>query len=302
MTLRIVAVNSIHVDNTLNVSRGGNPITPQDVASLSDDIKANGLLEEIGVIHIDNAEWIDAARHKELLARGFDWILIYGFRRYRACELAGFTSIKVSELGENVSLAEAELANIAENWGRKPPNEYDLAVACHRFATVHGLKVSTIAQRTQKSVRYIEEAITLVSKLSPALLQLYKANCTRAMRRKMLELAVMESDNAVNDRERYSLQEDQWRQMEMAEVQAAQKDPDVGKLAPVPARPGLSKTSGTARNLASRSDWTRFAERLIVATQWWDGLRWHPMTDEARAAFRSAARWSVNPDEEMPFK
>lgn len=300
---RVVPLASIHVDNTLNVSRGGNPITPQDVAALSDDIKTNGLLEEIGVIHIANALWITPEKHDELENLGFVWLLIYGFRRHKACELADFTNVKVSELGEHVSLVEAELANIAENWGRKAPNEYDLAVACHRFATVHGLKVSVIAQRTQKSAKYVEDSIAIVSNVAPSILQIYKADCTKSMRRKLLTLIGLKGD-WVNQRERFEAQEEQWKAWEQAESQAVHTDPDGGKLAPVPNRTGLARTNGSSgpKTLASRSDWTRFAERLVIATQWWDGMRWRQMTDETRAAFRSAARWSVSPSEDMPLK
>lgn len=223
--MMILSIASIHVDDTINVSRGGRPITDNDVSDLAMDIKEHGLLEEVGVIRIHHASWLTEEQIEELVAAGKSWLLIYGFRRLKACQLIGFRDVKVAEVGTDVTLAQAELANVAENWGRRQPTDYDLMMACARFVNVHKTPVTEIALRTQKTIKYVEESVHIVKRVDPLLLQHYRANCSRDVRRKMLELANIDG---VSDYERHQKQNAHWEALESAAAQERRTDPNAG--------------------------------------------------------------------------
>lgn len=221
----ILSIASIHIDDTINVSRGGRPIADNDVSDLAMDIKQNGLLEEVGVIRTHHAAWYTTEQIEQLTTNDKGWLLIYGFRRLKACQLVGFRDVKATEVGTDVTLAQAELANVAENWGRKQPTEYDLMMACARFATVHRLPLTDISLRIQKPIKYIEDSVSIATRVKPELLGYYRANSSRDIRRKMMELASI--DDPV-EYTRHQKQEARWNEMEQAEAQERRSNPHAG--------------------------------------------------------------------------
>ncbi len=292
--VRILPMESIHADSSLNISRGGRPIAESNVAALADDIRAHGLLEDIGVCHVDNAEWLTPTQRSALNSNGLEWLVIYGFRRFAACSLIdGFLTIRAHDLGPGLTLAHAELANLAENGDREPPTDYDVTVACHRFVTFHKIAPATIAQRSGKSLKFVEDSLAIVAKVSPKLLPFYAANCSRETRRKMFELATID---AASEHERHELQERRWNELEAAEGQERRENPNAG-FGP---RVGGKKRSPGAT--VSRTDLRTAAESVLVAREFWNGREWVPATSEQRELALAWIRWVMTPSETMPVR
>lgn len=291
--VRILRIDTIHADASLNISRGGRPIVESNVTGLSEDIKAHGLLENIGVCHIDNAQWLSPIQRSELTSHGKEWLVVYGFRRFAACSLIdGFVNIRAHDLGP-LTLAEAELSNMAENGDREPPTDYDVTIACHRFVAAHKLTPALIAQRSGKSLKFIEDSVTIVARVSPKLLQFYRANCSRDVRRKMIELAAID---AGSEHERHELQEKQWATWEAAEGQERRENPNAG-FGP---RGGGKKRAPGA--LVSRTELRAAAETTLVAREFWNGQAWVPASSERRELALAWIRWAMNPSEPMPVR
>ena len=292
-TVRVLPIDSIHADSSLNVSRGGRPIVESNITALSEDIKAHGLLEDIGVCHIDNAQWLTPDQRISLQAHDKEWLVIYGFRRFAACSLIdGFINIRAHDLGP-LTLAEAELSNIAENGDREPPTDYDVTIACHRFVNTHKMQTALIAQRSGKSLKFITDSIAIVSRVAPKLLQFYAANCSRDVRRKMIELAAID---AGSEHERHELQEKRWNELESAEAQDRRENPNAGF------EPRGGGRKRTASNVVSRTELRTAAETTLVAREFWNGQSWVPATPERRELALAWIRWAMSPNEPMPVR
>ncbi len=294
MTTRILPMRVIHVDDTINVSRGGVAIRESpNLLGLAEDIKAHGLIENVGVVHVQGALWLNGEERQELLAVGKEFVLVYGFRRFKACSIIGFDDIRCEDIG-SASRAQAELENLAENCGREPPTEFDLTFACHRCSTMHALASAVVAKRVNKPIKFVEDSVLIVDRVDPDLLQFYRANCSVVVRRKMISLSAIDGETK---EVRYERQQEQWKQWEQEEASARPHDPDAD-FAPRAPRGSRKNDSGSL----THGQLVNAAESIIVATSYYDGYQWRPMTPDVLAALRSFARWTLNPRETLPVR
>lgn len=300
MTTRLIPMSIIHVDDSINVSRGGVAIRESpSVLSLADDIKVNGLIENVGVVPLVGARWLNTDERSLLALKGFEFVLVYGFRRFKACSLIGFVEIRCEDLG-NATRAEAELENLAENCGREPPTDYHLTLACHRCMNVHKLDKATIARRLNRSAKWVADSIAIVSLVAPDMMQFYAANCSAPIRRKMIQLAALASGET--DDVRFETQRATWKQWEMSEAEASGRG--TNPEADFSNKRGNGNVNGRRHesNVPNRTQLIGVAEAIIVANEYYDGHTWRPMTPEVLNALRSMARWTLNPREMVPVR
>lgn len=226
-TLRLVVPTDVVCsDDTINVSREGQPITDADVADLAADLAAHGQREPVGLVAIEAAAWLTHAQRTQLGADGYLYLVVYGFRRVHACRLAQ-RPVRAEITIAPLTVAAAELANLGENWGAKPPTEYQLAWAVHRMVTVHHLPPAIVAPRVNRRAAWIAESVLIFDRVDPALLTWYRANCSGDTRRKMIALAAIEGADPSRTT-RYRTQAEQWRTWEAQEATARRADPQGG--------------------------------------------------------------------------
>lgn len=245
---RTVPLTLVHADPSLNVSREGQPITDADAAELAADIAAHGQTDPVGVVPLERALWLTHDEIAALDAERVAFLLIYGFRRHRACTLLCAqnerTTIRIDVLDRPFDRGAAELANLAENWGHKPPTEYQLTWAVHRMVIVRRVDPKLVALRTRHKIAWVHDAVSIVERVDPDLLQWYRANSAPEVRRRMLALA---SIDGVSTTVRYRLQQDQWAAWDRAEAIVRRADPQ-GGIAPR----GPDRRARAARDLRGR--------------------------------------------------
>lgn len=293
----LLPLRLIHVDPKLNVSRGGRAITASNVASLAEDISANGQQEPVGVVRLEDAGWIQDPAKAHLEDGGVEYVLVYGFRRLAA--VAALSANGPSGVGRvravchdgPMSLAKAELFNVAENWSRDPPNEFDLTIACDRFIRVHKLTSVDVSKRINKPVAFVDACVKIASKVAPDLIDHYKVNCSKENRRRMVLLSEIE---ASTERERHQLQREKWKELEGEAADFRRKDPQGGM------RPNRKKAG--ASPVASRSDLRAASERVVFGTEVFDGQRWVPMDSATKAVLMEWIRWSMNANSDFPVR
>jgi len=292
MTVFALPLKTIYVDPKLNVSRGQRSISPQSVSSLVQDIESNGQLEPIGVVTVENAAWLSEEQLHEIEAQGKEFVLVFGFRRFAALsEIAKkkpLVTINAIAQGR-MTLASAELANVAENWSREPPNEFDLTMACDRFVRIHKLKKEEVATRINRSPAFVESCIRIAS-VAPDVLDNYRVNCSREVRRRMLELADIE---AMTSRERHELQREAWKQQESNAAAERRTDPQGGMRRTPPKR---------SNAIASRTDLKIAGERIMTAREAFNGREWVPIDNETRNIVRELIRWSLDVSSDIPVR
>lgn len=277
-----IAIQKIYIDPQLNISRGCRAISKSSVKDLSDDIKTNGLMQPVGVAAIKGVGWMSVKDRDFLESEGFEWVLIHGFRRVAACKLAGLTEIK-AEPQTAVTFVGAALANLAENWTRDPPNEYDLAVACHALSNTHGIDIDIISLRVNKSKKRVEDLIKIISRVSPDLLEKFKFKCTPEMRRKMLELA---SIDALSRGERHEKQRKRWAEMEAEE--AIEVKPHKARS------PMAGHTANRALEL-----WELISDAVEYQSD--DGA-WNLLQDSDKRLLRTTLNWLAHKKGPAPFR
>ena len=272
---------AVYIDERRNVSRGGRTQTEASLSGLADDLRSHGQLEPCGVVPLRAASWVE--RPDELEARGVAYVLIYGYRRAAAARLAGLDAILAIDCGPLTDDA-AQLANLAENWAREPPNEYDLTIAVAAFVA-RKVDRRVIASRTHRTPAWIEESAWIVRRVAPRLLRHYAIDSRREMRRKMSQLANVEGGT---DRERHEAQAALWAQWEVAEQTERRTDPDAGRARP-------TRTRRTSDAPATRTELYEAIEAVTLAREWHDGAEWIPMGADVRAALALALRWAARP-------
>jgi hypothetical protein len=188
-----------------------------------------------------------------------------------------------------MTLASAELANVAENWSREPPNEFDLTIACDRFVRVHKLKKEEVATRINRSPAFVEGCIKIAS-VAPDVLDNYRVNCSREIRRRMLELADIE---AMTVREKHEMQREAWRQQESNAAAERRADPQGGMRRHPPKR---------SNAIASRTDLKIAGERTITAREVFDGHAWVPLDNQTRSIVRELIRWTLDVSSDIPVR
>jgi ParB-like chromosome segregation protein Spo0J len=279
----LVPIAAVLCDERRNVSRGGRPIAPASVEQLAADLREHGQLEPVGVVALDAATWIEDRDHHA--ANGVRFVLVYGYRRHAAIRAAGLPSILAIDCGELTEDA-ADLANLAENWQREPPTEYDLTIAVARFVARKIGKL-TIAARIQRSPSWVEECSWIVRRVAPDLLEHYRADTRRETRRKMIALANIEGSD---ERARHDDQRKTWAEWERAAAEERRRDPDAG----IRSRPRARRSSDAP---ATRTELREAIEAVALARELFDGAGWRPLTDDARAALAQALRWAARPGE-----
>lgn len=272
-------LSAVLVDERRNVSRGGRVLSPSSVQSLAEDLRAHGQLEPVGVVSIAMAPWIERA--DEHAARGITHALVYGYRRALAAKAASLDTILAIDCGVT-SEDQANLANLAENWNREPPTEYDLTIAVAGFVARKVGKL-TIASRINRTPSFVEECSWIVRRVAPDLLERYAIDSRRETRRKMVQLANVEG---ATERERHEAQRAQWQAWEAAEQKDRRTNPDAGRSKP-------RKTS--TEHPASRTELRLALEGLATAREYWDGHAWQPMTTEAKSLIATCLVWALRP-------
>lgn len=281
-----IPLSALLVDERRNVSRGGRSLAASSVEALAADLAAHGQLEPVGVVSLALAPWIDRA--DEHRARGVTHVLVYGYRRALAARAAKLDTILAIDCGA-MNEDTAALANLAENWSREPPTEYDLTIAVAGFVARKVGRL-TIAHRIHKAPTYVEECSWIVRRVAPELLRHYAIDSRREMRRKMIALANVEGGT---ERERHEAQIAQWRAWEAAEQAERRRNPDAGTRPP---------RRGSTDSPATRTELRGALEALAGAEHYHDGSAWQPMTAEVRAALVAALAWAIRPTVEIPWK
>lgn len=275
-----IPLSALLIDERRNVSRGGRAQTGASLQSLADDLREHGQLEPVGVVSLALATWIaDTRTHA---ARGVTHVLVYGYRRALACRVAGLDSVLAIDCGP-MSEDAADLANLAENWAREPPTEYDLTIAVARFVARKIGKL-TIAHRIQRTAAFVEECSWIVRRVAPELLAHYAIDSRRETRRKMIALANLEG---ATERERHEAQAAQWQAWEQADQADRRTNPDAGRAKP---------RRGSGDLPASRTELRLALERLVSdAREYHDGSDWRPLTPEVRGALVACVSWAIRP-------
>lgn len=243
-----VPVAFVHADPALNVSREGQSITDADVAELAADIERHGQTDPVGVVALDQAAWLTPDDRERLTMQRKLYVLIYGNRRHRACELLAaqdkVLTIRVDVLDGSFTMGDAELANLHENWGHKPPTEYQLAWAVHRMVTLRKLDPQLVALRTNRKAPWILASVRIFDRVDPELLQWYRANNSALIRRRMIALAEIE---ALSVTARHRMQRELWAAWETADAAERRTSLQGGV-----AKRGPDKHQRAARDLRNR--------------------------------------------------
>ena len=142
----------LKIDNIRpNSDQPRNSFNKESINELADSIKSQGLLMPILVKK-------DAKRINK-------YTIIAGERRWRACKLIGFKTIKVI-IVENTTEKVDALAAIIENVQREDLSPLDEALAYDNLIKNYSMKHEDIAKNTGKSRSYITNIIRILS-LSP---------------------------------------------------------------------------------------------------------------------------------------
>jgi ParB-like chromosome segregation protein Spo0J len=294
--MKLLPLEIVWIDPRVNVSRGGRAITDANVRSLAEDIEQYGQQEPVGVVTLADALWMKSEEKAPIAKQGYEFVLVYGFRRLQALSMLAhkdantFGVVRAIEQGP-MALSQAELANVAENWSREPPTEFDLTVACDRFVRVHKIKAAEIAKRVNRTPAFVESCVVIVSQVAPDLLEHYRVNCSRENRRRMILLAEIEASTT---REKHEIQRRQWDELEANAAAERRSDPQGGIRNKKPrARSGA---------IVSRGDLREAAERLLTAREFFDGQQWRPIDSVTRSAMREWVRWSLDASLELPVR
>jgi len=102
-----------------------------------------------------------------------------GERRFRACKMLGWATIPCL-VKKRESLAESEIAGLAENVQRDNLTPYDLSVKLAAIKTEHKLQGSTIAKMLGLSASYVNVLISLQEDLSDNVKGQWKAGNPKA--------------------------------------------------------------------------------------------------------------------------
>lgn len=293
MSVLLLPLDAIFVDQSLNVSRGGNSIQESNVVSLAKDIEENGQLEPLGVVSLEDALWLSEPKKAEIASK-HEFVLVFGFRRFAALKLLSKTlkvEAKAIEQGP-LTLAAAELANVAENWSREPPTEFDLTMACARFVKTHKIEVPVVARRVNKTEGFVESCVKIATKVAPDLLEHYKVNCSKETRRRMVELSAIE---APSKQEVYEAQRERWKELEEQAQRSIRNDPQGGMRR----KPGRKKSSSS---IATRMDLREASESVMLAREFFDGESWYPINGSMKRLLREWIRWSMNTSIELPVR
>lgn len=145
MGLQDVNLSDIWADEDFNC-RGH--ISPASVATLADDIDAQGLLQPVVV---------QAVRNNVL---GTDFKIVMGHRRYLAQKLRArrdprITTVRCIVLDQPVAESEARIMNIKENLEREPLNMLQVAKSL-RYFKEQGWDVKTVAARLLQPKKWVE--------------------------------------------------------------------------------------------------------------------------------------------------
>jgi len=101
------------------------------------------------------------------------FVVVCGFRRFRAaCEL-GWSSIKAS-VREIATVADAYLLNLMENQARATISTYDLASMCELLARHFHMPVTELAKQLGYSVSHVHNLIRLLGALPKSILDDWK--------------------------------------------------------------------------------------------------------------------------------
>jgi ParB family transcriptional regulator, chromosome partitioning protein len=134
-------------DIDLFVNQSREDFDEEELRRLADDIKQNGLLQA-GVC------WLDPGRMR--------LVMICGERRYRACKMAGKTTMAVRVIRGNLSPAQMLQINLAENIQRASLNPIERGKAFRRLMQLEDLNASEVAVRMSVTVSMVSRDLSLL--------------------------------------------------------------------------------------------------------------------------------------------
>ena len=106
-----------------------------------------------------------------------EFSLVFGYRRYAAATLLGWTTIR-AEISPPMQPAARAVANLAENMGRENLTTFDQGMAFYKLQKEFEMTGTSIAHSIGKSVAYVNNLIRIVEGLDPVVLQRWKEECT----------------------------------------------------------------------------------------------------------------------------
>lgn len=148
-TIRL-EVSKIYSDDTFNC-RG--QISPVSVADLASSIKEKGLQFPIAVQ--------PAGDVKTAMPSGFDFRIIAGHRRFKACKILGWETVPAM-VKTGLSEVDARILNLSENLNRMDLNILQEALALKHLQEA-GLPRETVAKALNKSGGWVQVRFNLLT-------------------------------------------------------------------------------------------------------------------------------------------
>lgn len=147
-----IPIAKIYRDNHFNC-RGEHGVDAFNVVELSNNIKAHGVLQPI-IVRTKLAE----EKADPNIAK-FDYMLVAGYRRTLACEVAGLTEIPAT-VRDDLDHATAALINLSENLSREDLNILQEAITIEKLIQA-GISNEKIAKQLGKSNSWVNIRIRL---------------------------------------------------------------------------------------------------------------------------------------------
>ena len=133
------------IDTFVNQCREG--FDEAEIGWLAADIKQNGLLHP-GVC------WFDPGRSR--------LVLVCGERRYRACKIAGLSTMAVRVIRGNLTLAQMLQINLAENLQQAALSPIERAKAFQRMMRLENLTTTEVAARMNVTISMVLRDLSLL--------------------------------------------------------------------------------------------------------------------------------------------
>lgn len=146
----IIAAPLELIDPFVNQSR--EHFDESDLKALSENIKANGLLQH-------GVAWYDSGRGR--------YLLLCGERRFRASKLAGLPTMAVKVLRGNLTQGQMLAINLSENIQRCSLNAIERGKAFRRLMQLESLTATEVAARMSVSNATVSNALCLLDLPAP---------------------------------------------------------------------------------------------------------------------------------------
>lgn len=212
------------------------------------------------------------------------YVLVFGFRRFTSCRLAGKTTLYLGDNAEVkllgiVSDHEAAKMNIQENTIRGDPTEYEAAKAFYDFMMQRNLSVVDAATLVSCRIDKAQKYVRIFSRCPPDLLAAWRSKATPDMRRRIEAVSKIEGRD---EAERHRLMRDEWTRLDAE-----------GALTPAgePTRGGKQRGPRSLSYLEIQA----LREQVDRAVEIYDTADWRLLTESEKRALHAVLRHVAAP-------